>query len=81
MPHCVIFSPFLHLVLSLFCLHFYPRFCLYSTPVLFAVTSYSATKAIHPRDYVPLDEPIVFVIGAMAHGSVSMLFYKFLSFP
>lgn len=33
--------------------------------------SYSATKCIHPRDLVPVDEPIVFVIGAMAHGAVS----------
>jgi len=36
------------------------------------VTSYAATKSIHPRDYVPVDEPIVFVIGAMAHGSVDI---------
>ena len=26
---------------------------------------------MNPRELVPDDEPIVFVIGAMAHGSVS----------
>lgn len=34
-------------------------------------TSFSADKVISPKDLVPEDEPIVFVIGAMAHGQVS----------
>ncbi|KAH9515089.1 18S rRNA pseudouridine methyltransferase [Bulinus truncatus] len=33
--------------------------------------SYSASEIIDVRDYVPKDGPAVFVIGAMAHGSVS----------
>lgn len=33
--------------------------------------SYSAEEVIDVRDYVPKDGPAVFVIGAMAHGSVS----------
>ena len=40
---------------------------------LFLVTSYNVPKCINPREYVPTDDPIVFVIGAMAHGSVSYL--------
>jgi len=33
--------------------------------------SYKATKCLGPREIVPSDEPIVVVIGAMAHGKVS----------
>ena len=33
--------------------------------------SYSAEKIIDVRDIAPKDKPAVFVIGAMAHGSVS----------
>eukprot|EP00795_Rhopilema_esculentum_P015310 gene15311-6527_t len=36
------------------------------------VMSYNAEKCAHPRDYVPADDPVVFVIGAMAHGSVQV---------
>lgn len=34
--------------------------------------SYSAEEIVDVRDYVPKDGPAVFVIGAMAHGSVSL---------
>eukprot|EP00111_Clytia_hemisphaerica_P023544 TCONS_00069359-protein len=34
------------------------------------VMSYKAKKCTPPRELVPTDEPIVFVIGAMAHGKV-----------
>ena len=33
--------------------------------------SYSADKCVHPRELPVGDEPIVIVIGAMAHGRVS----------
>ena len=32
--------------------------------------SFKAEEVVNPRELVPDDEPIVFVIGAMAHGSV-----------
>ncbi|XP_064118770.1 ribosomal RNA small subunit methyltransferase NEP1-like [Macrobrachium nipponense] len=35
-------------------------------------TSFSATELINPRELVPTDEPIVIVIGAMAHGKVEV---------
>lgn len=35
--------------------------------------SYSAEEIIDVRDVVPKDGPAVFVIGAMAHGSVSCI--------
>ncbi|CAL1278277.1 unnamed protein product [Larinioides sclopetarius] len=39
-------------------------------------TSYSAKKIVNPRELVPQDEPIVIVVGAMAHGQVSLaVFY------
>ncbi|GBN53941.1 Ribosomal RNA small subunit methyltransferase NEP1 [Araneus ventricosus] len=34
-------------------------------------TSYSAKKIVNPRELVPQDEPIVIVVGAMAHGQVN----------
>lgn len=33
-------------------------------------TSYSAEKVVHPRELVPSDDPMVIVVGAMAHGKV-----------
>ncbi|KAF8766660.1 ribosomal RNA small subunit methyltransferase NEP1-like [Argiope bruennichi] len=35
-------------------------------------TSYSAKKIVNPRELVPPDEPIVIVVGAMAHGQVNI---------
>uniref|UniRef100_A0A1B6CP32 18S rRNA (pseudouridine-N1)-methyltransferase n=1 Tax=Clastoptera arizonana TaxID=38151 RepID=A0A1B6CP32_9HEMI len=35
-------------------------------------TSFSAKKVINPKDIVPLEDPIAIVIGAMAHGQVSV---------
>ena len=37
--------------------------------------SFGADKVVHPKTLIPKDEPIVFVIGAMAHGSVSSVAY------
>ena len=34
------------------------------------VTSYRAEKNIKVRDFAPKEDPILFVIGAMAHGKV-----------
>ncbi|KAK6620963.1 hypothetical protein RUM43_011262 [Polyplax serrata] len=34
--------------------------------------SFSADKVINPKELVPPNEPVVVVIGAMAHGSVSV---------
>ena len=31
-----------------------------------------------PRDLVPDNEPVVFVVGALAHGSVSQFMYSIL---
>lgn len=36
-------------------------------------TSFTAKKLVNPREIVPASEPIVVVIGAMAHGKVSIL--------
>lgn len=36
------------------------------------VTSYKATKCVPARELVPSEEPIVIVIGAMAHGKVEV---------
>lgn len=36
-------------------------------------TSYSSDKFVKPKDLVPENEPIVFVIGAMAHGQVRFI--------
>lgn len=33
--------------------------------------SFSAGKVQHPREFVPKEEPIAIVVGAMAHGQVS----------
>ncbi|XP_041456732.1 ribosomal RNA small subunit methyltransferase NEP1-like isoform X1 [Lytechinus variegatus] len=33
-------------------------------------TSFSAEKCVHPRELAESDEPVVIVIGAMAHGKV-----------
>ncbi|XP_035224164.1 ribosomal RNA small subunit methyltransferase NEP1-like [Stegodyphus dumicola] len=35
-------------------------------------TSYNAEKVVNPRELVPHDEPIVIVVGAMAHGQVKV---------
>lgn len=35
-------------------------------------TSFTAKKLVHPRDLAPTDDPIVVVIGAMAHGKVEV---------
>ncbi|XP_064415436.1 ribosomal RNA small subunit methyltransferase NEP1 [Latimeria chalumnae] len=35
-------------------------------------TSFSAEKVVCARDLVPKSEPVVFVIGAFAHGSISV---------
>ena len=37
--------------------------------------SYSADEIVDVRDFVPEDGPAVFVIGAMAHGAVSVCHY------
>ena len=34
-------------------------------------TSFQSTKLVHPKELVPETEPIVVVVGAMAHGKVS----------
>lgn len=39
-------------------------------------TSFSATNVVSPKDLVPSEEPITVVVGAVAHGKVSI--YKFL---
>lgn len=36
-------------------------------------TSFSSSKLTKPADLVPADEPIVIVIGAMAHGQVGTI--------
>ncbi|XP_046380529.2 ribosomal RNA small subunit methyltransferase NEP1-like [Haliotis rufescens] len=36
------------------------------------VMSFSADDCVNVRDLVPTDEPVVFVIGAMAHGKVDI---------
>lgn len=35
--------------------------------------SFSANKVQNPRELVPSDEPIAIVVGAMAHGQVSLI--------
>jgi rRNA small subunit pseudouridine methyltransferase Nep1 len=35
-------------------------------------TSFSATNVINPKDLVPNEEPITIVVGAVAHGKVSI---------
>jgi len=35
------------------------------------VTSFKAKKCVNPRELVPTDEPIVIVVGSMAHGKVN----------
>lgn len=37
-------------------------------------TSFSSDKTTHPSKLVPENDPIVFVVGAMAHGHVSHFF-------
>ncbi|XP_054724438.1 ribosomal RNA small subunit methyltransferase NEP1-like [Uloborus diversus] len=34
--------------------------------------SYNGENTVHPRELVPTDEPIVIVVGAMAHGKVNV---------
>ena len=41
------------------------------------VASYKAQKLINVRDFAPKDEPMVFVVGAMAHGKVCIYIYRF----
>lgn len=33
--------------------------------------SFSASKVLNPREFVPTEDPIAIVVGAMAHGQVS----------
>ena len=42
--------------------------------------SFTADKVINPRELVPEKDPVVIVIGAMAHGSVSNFFTFFFFF-
>ncbi|KAK7087051.1 18S rRNA pseudouridine methyltransferase [Halocaridina rubra] len=35
-------------------------------------TSYSAKNLVHPRDLAPAEDPVVVVVGAMAHGKVEV---------
>jgi rRNA small subunit pseudouridine methyltransferase Nep1 len=35
-------------------------------------TSFNADKCVKVKDYAPDNQPIVFVVGAMAHGRVSV---------
>ena len=44
-----------------------------STLVFYPGTSFSSTKLVKMNDLVPKDEPVVVVIGAMAHGKVGHL--------
>ena len=39
------------------------------------VMSYSAGEAVNPQTLIPKDEPVVMVVGAMAHGKVSILHF------
>lgn len=41
-------------------------------------TSFSAEKPIKPTELVVQDAPIAFVVGAMAHGQVFVLFKRFI---
>lgn len=36
------------------------------------VMSFSAKEVVEPRTLVPDDEPIVIVVGAMAHGKINV---------
>lgn len=36
------------------------------------VTSYKAKRCVNPRELVPSDEPVVIVVGSMAHGKVDV---------
>lgn len=38
-------------------------------------TSFASDKIIRPSELVPADDPIVIVVGAMAHGKVSIICY------
>jgi rRNA pseudouridine-1189 N-methylase Emg1 (Nep1/Mra1 family) len=44
-----------------------------STLLFYPGTSFSSTKLVKMNDLVPKDEPVVVVIGAMAHGKVGHL--------
>ena len=44
---------------------------LFLTPI-FSGTSFHSEKLSKLKDIIPKDEPIVFVVGAMAHGSVRL---------
>lgn len=37
--------------------------------------SFSAKEVKNPRDLVPSNEPIAIIVGAMAHGQVSLFFF------
>ena len=39
--------------------------------------SYSAKTIVLPKVFVPKDDPIIVVIGAMAHGKVCLIFRIF----
>lgn len=38
--------------------------------------SFSADKVINPKELVPESEPVVVVVGAMAHGSVRSFYFE-----
>lgn len=42
-------------------------------------TSFHSDNLVKLKDVIPKDEPIVFVVGAMAHGSVSLFTFQQLS--
>jgi hypothetical protein len=46
---------------------------LYSVVQLTIGTSFNADKCVKVKDYAPDNQPIVFVVGAMAHGRVSIV--------
>ena len=45
---------------------------LYSILQLTIGTSFNADNCVRVKDYAPDNQPIVFVVGAMAHGRVSI---------
>lgn len=46
---------------------------------MFSGTSFHSDNLVKLKDVIPKDEPIVFVVGAMAHGSVSLFIFQELS--
>ena len=50
-----------------------------SVTYLLSGTSFHSDNLVKLKDVIPKDEPIVFVVGAMAHGSVSLFISQQLS--